>query len=787
MARIVIEVDTKTGRTNVKGLENEFKSLDKAVDNSTRDIKKFSSESTSALKKVAVAAGGIFAVAQIARFTGELIKIADTYTLIDSKISLATKNQEEFNKAYEELYRIGRETGSTLEVNAQAFNRLALSMDVDIDELLRSQELLNKGMVIAGATATETAGFMLQYAQAMGTGVVNGDELKGMNEANSYLMAKIARELETNIAGLKAMGAAGTLTSEKFFKALLKIGNEVDEHYGKIPVTIKQAMNDLQEVWKRIIGDSNKVSGATRSIADAISDFAKTIDDNKAGIIAFFVKMIDLSSKAARTIGNIGQSFEGWAGVKTGEIGFFDFAMMNPEELRDTLDGLNKEGSAIRKLNLDLQGYIDKRKEIQQLFAISPERQKWKKEEIAAIDAIIKKIEEEKAALSKESTVKLKADNTQVKTSLEQVNEAFRRSAEQWMEDNGKTAEKVIKNYLKAIKEANQEILSDTRDLAEEISDLAREGMTDREAWEDVTSSIASYRREAEKAAKAGDWENQLDYLRRAKGLISQLPSEGVTMEVSEDAVKRAKQVAQAAADAARYHSTSFTREAAQKAYDIYRRLLSEQKSGGKVEISKQDALNEKIKLTKSIGEEIIEIKQAHLDKLKEEANEYEKTFEVYKEELKNVKDATDTVTEGTQAVGDTWVKVGDDWKRVSADMISDVNDINNAVTTLATNLRNVEFRKNEAGEYTYDGARANGGDVSAGRRYLVGERGRELFVPKYDGTIIPNNQISDRSSGSVSVNLTLPVSKSTVSVRTDKAGLSTLLNEANRMRRRSN
>jgi hypothetical protein len=39
----------------------------------------------------------------------------------------------------------------------------------------------------------------------------------------------------------------------------------------------------------------------------------------------------------------------------------------------------------------------------------------------------------------------------------------------------------------------------------------------------------------------------------------------------------------------------------------------------------------------------------------------------------------------------------------------------------------------------TVDGARAMGGPVSAGKRYLVGERGPEIFAPRSSGQIIPN------------------------------------------------
>ena len=45
-------------------------------------------------------------------------------------------------------------------------------------------------------------------------------------------------------------------------------------------------------------------------------------------------------------------------------------------------------------------------------------------------------------------------------------------------------------------------------------------------------------------------------------------------------------------------------------------------------------------------------------------------------------------------------------------------------------------------------GGRANGGTVSGGSPYLVGERGAELFMPGRSGTVIPNNNLSDIMGG---------------------------------------
>ena len=50
-----------------------------------------------------------------------------------------------------------------------------------------------------------------------------------------------------------------------------------------------------------------------------------------------------------------------------------------------------------------------------------------------------------------------------------------------------------------------------------------------------------------------------------------------------------------------------------------------------------------------------------------------------------------------------------------------------------------------------FGGFRADGGSVSSGRSYLVGERGPELFVPGAQGNIVPNNAMG---SANVTVNV---------------------------------
>lgn len=55
-----------------------------------------------------------------------------------------------------------------------------------------------------------------------------------------------------------------------------------------------------------------------------------------------------------------------------------------------------------------------------------------------------------------------------------------------------------------------------------------------------------------------------------------------------------------------------------------------------------------------------------------------------------------------------------------------------------------------------FGGARASGGPVEAGKTYLVGEKGPELFTPGRSGGITPNNMLGGGASNNVSVNVTI-------------------------------
>ena len=81
------------------------------------------------------------------------------------------------------------------------------------------------------------------------------------------------------------------------------------------------------------------------------------------------------------------------------------------------------------------------------------------------------------------------------------------------------------------------------------------------------------------------------------------------------------------------------------------------------------------------------------------------------------------------------------------------IGQVIDRITGLINLVRNNAAVRGIAGliDSAFGGFRANGGSVSAGTPYVVGERGAELFVPSSNGTIIPNG-----GAGGSTINITV-------------------------------
>ena len=84
----------------------------------------------------------------------------------------------------------------------------------------------NTASRLAGATASESAGAFLQLTQALGSGVLRGQELNSILEQAPLVAQAIAKELNVTVGALKKLGEEGEIVSSVVIRALSRVGRE---------------------------------------------------------------------------------------------------------------------------------------------------------------------------------------------------------------------------------------------------------------------------------------------------------------------------------------------------------------------------------------------------------------------------------------------------------------------------------------------------------------------------------------------------------------------------------
>ena len=506
-------MDKNQIKVNITAEQVSFeKAITKATDRITRmeeESRKRTTAMTSSFKTLGLAVTGAVSAAAVLFYANRVRQIADEYQNLNARLKLVTNDSNDLAVVQNRLFEISQDTGTSYAENAGSYAKLAVSLrdaGTQSDETLRITELVNKSLIINGSNTEEASSFMLQFAQAMGSGVLQGDEFRSMMENNSYFAQKLAKALGTDIAGLRKMSKDGKLTSDVLRAAFPGMAEEINAAFGQIPVTTSRAMTALQNAFYRIIDDSNKASDGTGTIATSILELAQTIDQNREGIISLFSSIIKLSSETIQALANIGQSTAGWAAVNEGRLSIFKFATMDAKELNTWL----KENSTeISKLDGKLTFLKAKKKEIASEGYYTPEGIASKKAALAAINQEIAALEKQKEAVGQVATVSKTTSfsmSENATTSYAKITAAAKKSAAEQEAANKKALTEMkakYQEYANEVKRLQADIAGREMSLTEQLREMNRSVMSDQSAWIDRKNEAEEYIAAAQKAAQA--------------------------------------------------------------------------------------------------------------------------------------------------------------------------------------------------------------------------------------------------------------------------------------------
>lgn len=222
----------------------------------------------------------------------EVVSYGDAWADMTNKIAAAGEVAGLQGRSLRELQMAAGEARQTLEPYVDLYARILRSSKGVADseeEVARATQLAAKAFKAGGASAQEQAAGILQLGQALGSGFLQGDELRSIRE-NAPLVAKaIADAMGVSIGELKKLGAEGSLTSDKVFQALLDGADDIEAAFA---VTIPRGTDAAVIAFDRLgleigtyLGETNAVTSASQVMANAINWAADNVDALASALI----------------------------------------------------------------------------------------------------------------------------------------------------------------------------------------------------------------------------------------------------------------------------------------------------------------------------------------------------------------------------------------------------------------------------------------------------------------------------------------------------------------------
>ena len=212
-------------------------------------------------------------------FAKSLLDTADAMQSINSQVRQVTSSETEYLAVQRQLLDVANNTRASLESTSSLYvstSRALKDYGYTQQEILQFTEATNNAMTIGGVGAQQQAAALMQLSQALGSGVLQGDEFKSIAEAAPILLDTIAEYMGKSRAEIKKLGSEGQLTADVIFKAISGASEKFGEQAAKMPMTMGQALTVFSNNWQSMVSKLLNDSGAMSGIASII----KMIADN---------------------------------------------------------------------------------------------------------------------------------------------------------------------------------------------------------------------------------------------------------------------------------------------------------------------------------------------------------------------------------------------------------------------------------------------------------------------------------------------------------------------------
>lgn len=171
------------------------------------------------------------------------------------------------------------------------------------DEVIAFSETVNKMFALSGTTGTEASAAMLQLTQAMGSGVLRGDELNSIFEQSPIIIQTIADSLGVSVGEIRKLASEGEITADVVKNAILGASDDINEKFEAMPGTFAQIGTVFENIKMQAL---QPLLSIMTSISDYIMDHTELFYQMGETVGQIFGKIADMFSQAGPALAALG-------------------------------------------------------------------------------------------------------------------------------------------------------------------------------------------------------------------------------------------------------------------------------------------------------------------------------------------------------------------------------------------------------------------------------------------------------------------------------------------------
>lgn len=180
---------------------------------------------------------------------GKALNISDELVQTTSRLNMMNDGVQTTAELVNMVYAAAQDARGSFSQMADVvarFGNNAKDAFSSSEEVVAFADLIQKQMTIAGASTQEAANAELQLSQALGSGVLRGDELNSIFEQAPNLIQNIADYLDVPIGKIREMAADGELSADVVKAAIFSAADDINSKFNEMPMTWGQMWQSMQ-------------------------------------------------------------------------------------------------------------------------------------------------------------------------------------------------------------------------------------------------------------------------------------------------------------------------------------------------------------------------------------------------------------------------------------------------------------------------------------------------------------------------------------------------------------